>query len=124
MTDVFISYSRKDIAFARLLHQALNENDLETWIDWQAEVYGAIEGADAFVFVISETSLNSEICGLEIAQAVQHNKRLIPIVIKDVDAGQVPKDLAVLNECCGAAHGEVRGRIFGLPSVTQYFPIM
>jgi len=106
MTDVFISYSRKDIAFARLLHQALKENKLETWIDWQdippsadwlAEVYEAIEGADAFVFVISETSLNSEICGLEINHAAKHNKRLIPIVIKDVDAGQVPKELAVLN---------------------------
>jgi len=35
MTDVFISYSRKDIAFARLLHQALKENDLKTRIDWQ-----------------------------------------------------------------------------------------
>jgi WD40 repeat protein len=106
MTDVFISYSRKDIAFARLLHEALLENELETWIDWQdippstdwlAEVYEAIEGADAFVFVISETSLDSEICGLEIAHAAKHNKRLIPIVIKDVEAEQVPKELAVLN---------------------------
>jgi WD40 repeat protein len=106
MTDVFISYSRKDIAFARLLHQALKENGLETWIDWQdippsvdwlAEVYEAIEQADAFVFVISETSLASEVCGLEMAHAAEHNKRLIPIVIKDVDAGQVPKDLAMLN---------------------------
>jgi len=106
MTDVFISYSRKDIAFARLLHEALKDNDLETWIDWQdippsadwlAEVYEAIECADAFVFVISETSLNSEICGLEINHAAQHNKRLIPIVIKNVPAGQVPKELAVLN---------------------------
>ena len=68
MTDVFISYSRKDIAFARLLHEALVENDLETWIvwqdippsaDWLAEVYEAIEAADAFVFVISNTSLIS-----------------------------------------------------------------
>jgi len=106
MTDAFISYSRKDIAFARLLHEALVENGLETWIDWQdippsadwlVEVYEAIEGADAFVFVISETSLSSEICGLEIAHAAKHNKRLIPIVIKDVEAEQVPKELAVLN---------------------------
>ncbi|RLD01257.1 MAG: hypothetical protein DRI46_04610 [Chloroflexi bacterium] len=106
MTDVFISYSRKDIAFARLLHEALIENGLETWIDWQdippsadwlAEVYEAIEGADAFVFIISETSLASEICGLEIAHAAKHNKRLIPIVIKDVEAEQVPKELSVLN---------------------------
>lgn len=33
MADVFISYSRKDIAFARILHNALKENDFETWID-------------------------------------------------------------------------------------------
>jgi len=106
MTDVFISYSRKDIAFARLLHEALIENGLDTWIDWQdippsadwlAEVYEAIEGADAFVFVISETSLGSEICGLEVAHAAKHNKRLIPIVIKDVEAEKVPKELSVLN---------------------------
>ena len=56
MADVFISYSRKDIAFARLLHKALKANGLETWIDWQdippstdwlAEVYEAIEQAVA-----------------------------------------------------------------------------
>ncbi|MBW1804570.1 MAG: toll/interleukin-1 receptor domain-containing protein [Deltaproteobacteria bacterium] len=106
MTDVFISYSRKDIAFARLLHEALIENDLDTWIDWQnippsadwlAEVYEAIEAADAFVFVISDTSLISEICGLEINHANKHNKGLIPIVIKDVEAEKVPKELSVLN---------------------------
>ena len=34
MPDVFISYSRKDIAFARLLHEALTQGKVETWIDW------------------------------------------------------------------------------------------
>jgi len=106
MSDVFISYSRKDIAFARLLHQSLVENNLETWIDWQdippsadwlAEVFEAIEETDAFVFIISETSLASEICGLEINHAFKHNKRLIPIVIKDVEADKVPPELSVLN---------------------------
>jgi WD40 repeat protein len=106
MSDVFISYSRKDIAFARLLHKALIDNDLETWIDWQdippstdwlAEVYEAIEASDAFVFIISETSLDSEICGLEVAHAAKHNKRLIPIVIKDVDSDKVPDELAAVN---------------------------
>jgi WD40 repeat protein len=106
MSDVFISYSRKDIAFARILHQALKENDLETWIDWQdippstdwlAEVYEAIEQSDSFIFIISETSVDSEICGLEIAHAAKNNKRLIPIVINDIDAQIVPKELTVLN---------------------------
>jgi WD40 repeat protein len=106
MTDVFISYSRKDIAFARILHDALRNDDLETWIDWQdippstdwlAEVYEAIEGADSFVFIISPTSVDSEICGMEIAHAAKNNKRLIPIVINDIDPQIVPDQLAPLN---------------------------
>ena len=88
------------------MHQALLENGLETRIDWQdippsadwlAEVYEAIEGADAFVFIISETSLASEICGLEMTHAAKHNKRLIPIAIKDLEAEKVPRELSVLN---------------------------
>ena len=35
MTDVFISYSRKDIAFVLLQNEALIENGMDTWIDWQ-----------------------------------------------------------------------------------------
>jgi WD40 repeat protein len=106
MTDVFISYSRNDIAFARLLHQALKNNELETWIDWQdippsadwlAEVYEAIEQAETFIFIISETSVISEICELEISHAVRHNKRLIPIVINDIEPQVVPAQLAALN---------------------------
>jgi hypothetical protein len=62
MTDVFISYSRKDIAFARLLHEALIENGLETWIDWQDippsadrldEILQSIAEADAYVSIIA-----------------------------------------------------------------------
>lgn len=35
MSNVFVSYSRKDIAFARILHDALRAKDLDIWIDWQ-----------------------------------------------------------------------------------------
>lgn len=106
MSDVFISYSRRDIAFARLLHQALKEQHLEPWIDWQdippsadwlAEVYQAIEQSDTVVFIISPTSIDSEICGKEIAHAVKNNKRLIPLVVADVDPRQVSPSLAALN---------------------------
>lgn len=106
MSDVFISYSRRDIAFARLLHNALKEHEFETWIDWQdippsadwlAEVYEAIEGADTFMFVISDGSLTSEICGLEVEHAVRNHKRLIPIVVNEVDPQLVHPALAALN---------------------------
>lgn len=103
---VFISYSRKDIAFARVLNDMLLARGLESWIDWQdippsadwmAEVYAAIESADAFVFVVSRTSIDSEICSKEIAHAIKNRKRLIPIVLQDVDPSATPKVIADLN---------------------------
>lgn len=106
MADVFVSYSRTDIAFARMLHQALKDNGFETWIDWQdippsaewlSEVYEAIEKADTFVFLISQASVGSEICGLEVAHAAKNNKRLVPVVIGEVEPEQVAPELAALN---------------------------
>lgn len=106
MSDVFVSYSRSDIAFARLLHEALQEHNFDTWIDWQdippsvdwlEEVYQAIEEADTFLFIISKNSLDSEICSLEIAHAAKNNKRMIPVVIDNIKADQVPKPLRDLN---------------------------
>ena len=106
MPDAFISYSRKNIAFARLLMDAFEKHDIQVWIDWQdippsadwlAEVYEAIEQSDAFIFLISENSVVSEICSLEIAHAVKNNKRLIPIVVNEVEPTQVPGPLASLQ---------------------------
>lgn len=106
MTDVFISYSRRDIAFAHVLHDALKAKGLDTWIDWEdippsadwlAEVYAAIETTDTFVFVVSQTSIASEICNKEINHAVQNHKRLIPIVVQDVDTQTVPSVISAPN---------------------------
>jgi hypothetical protein len=40
MADVFISYSRKDIAFARLIQESLQESQVDTWIDWEQIAIG------------------------------------------------------------------------------------
>jgi hypothetical protein len=62
-----------------------------------AEVYEAIEAADTFIFMISEASGASDVCQLEIAHAEKNNKRLIPIVVNEVDPGSVHPTLAELN---------------------------
>ena len=106
MADIFISYSRKDIAFAGILHEALTENGIDAWIDWQdippsadwlAEVYDAIEQSDAFVFIVSEKSVASEVCNLEIQRALENNKRLIPVVVNEIEPHIVPPEIAALN---------------------------
>jgi WD40 repeat protein len=104
--DVFISYSRKDKEFARRLDEELTRRGREAWVDWEGirpteefmqAIYGAIEGADTFVFVLTPDSVASEVCGREIAHAAAHNKRMVPIVARDVNAKTVPETLAKLN---------------------------
>ncbi len=94
MSDVFISYSRRDIDFVRHLFDQLTARDREPWADWQdipptadwlAEIYRGIEAADSFLFIISPDSVASEICTLEIEHAVKHNKRLVPVVWQDAE---------------------------------------
>lgn len=106
MADLFISYSRKDMAFVRNLYDELAVRDFEAWVDWEGiapcaewleEIYAAIDAAESFLFVISSNSVGSEICKQELAHAAQQNKRIIPVVHVDVAAKEVPEDLAKLN---------------------------
>jgi len=106
MADVFISYSRKDIQFAQRIHQELEARDREPWVDWQDipptaewldEVYAGIQAADTFLFIISPDSVVSEICILEIEHAVQHGKRLVPVVLHDVEDDQVHSAMSAHN---------------------------
>ena len=92
MTDVFISYSRKDQTFVEVLHEALKKSKRETWVDWEGIAKGAewwkeielgIEGADTFVFVISPDSIASKVCQDEINHAIRYNKQIFPIIYRE-----------------------------------------
>jgi hypothetical protein len=65
------------------------------------EIFEAIEQADIFIFVISKTSVASEICNREIAHARANKKRIIPIVIEksinEIDPDRFSYDLSVIN---------------------------
>jgi WD40 repeat protein len=104
--EVFISYSRKDKEFVRRLDEELKRRDREAWVDWEdirptedfmQAIYGAIEGSDTFISVLTPDSVASVVCGREIAHAAAHNKRMVPIVARDVNPDTVPEPLAKLN---------------------------
>lgn len=93
MPDIFISYSRKDKAFVKRLFDALESHSKDAWVDWEnipltaewlEEIYSGIESSDAFAFVISPDSVRSEVCSLELGHAIEHNKRLVPIMHRDL----------------------------------------
>jgi CHASE2 domain-containing sensor protein len=96
--DVFISYSRRDQEFVRSLHNALVQINRPTWVDWQdimpteqwwKAIEIGIETASNFVFILSPDSVASEVCRREVEHAVRYNKRLIPVVRRDVDVSAV-----------------------------------
>src|SRR3984893_8356144 len=81
---VFISYSRKDIAFADRLEVALKARGFEPLIDrtdiyafeqWWERIEALIARADTVVFVLSPDAVGSEVALREVAFAASLNKR-------------------------------------------------
>jgi len=74
---VFISYSRKDSAFAERLVAALDvrglapridTRDLPDLEDWRRELLDFIRSSDTIVFIISPNSVDSPVCTWEVEQ--------------------------------------------------------
>jgi hypothetical protein len=64
--------------------------------EWNAQVFGAIERATVLLFLMSPDSLESSLCVLELDFAFQAEKRVIPIVVRDVDTAYIPDALRSL----------------------------
>lgn len=93
--SVFISYSRRDKPFVQRLVKAFNDLGRDVWIDWEDippvadwrnEIHSGIDNADDFVFIISPDSVESEVCGEELSRAIQLNKRLVPLLYREVNS--------------------------------------
>jgi WD40 repeat protein len=93
MSDVFISYSRKDNVFARKLFDSLKAKGKEVWADfedipkaadWWQEIQAGINAADTFIFIISPDSVRSDVCRQEVDHAIANNKRLLPLLYREI----------------------------------------
>jgi hypothetical protein len=103
---IFISYSRKDMAFADRIEAALKARGFEPLIDrteiyafedWWKRIEGLIGKADTIVFVLSPDAVASEIALKEATHAASLNKRFAPIVCRRVADGAIPEALRRLN---------------------------
>ena len=104
--DVFISYSRRDGEFVHSLVADLEARGKSVWIDTEGiaggEVFpdairSAIEGTDAFVFVISPDSVASRYCESEVEYALELHKRLVPVLREPVADEVLPEAIRVRN---------------------------
>jgi TIR domain-containing protein/NACHT domain-containing protein len=106
MAKLFISYSRKDSHTARKFIDAFESIDQDVWIDWEdlppavdwiQQILHAIEQSDIFIFFISPDSIVSEVCRVELGHASKNNKRIIPILLRDVDIKDAPEPIRKLS---------------------------
>lgn len=106
MPDVFVSYSRRDAEFVNRLAEALKTRGKDVFVDvdgirdaerFPEALRRAIEGSDAFVFVISPDSVGSPFCEQEVTHAAGLNKRIVPLALRPVDDGRIPEEIRVRN---------------------------
>lgn len=104
---VFVSYSRKDTPFAEALVADLGRHGFEAYLDtkliapgepWQDRLAGLIVKADAIAFALSPDSVDPKsVCDWELNEAERLQKRIIPVVCRNVADAEVPGRLKRLN---------------------------
>lgn len=91
--NIFISYSRREASFVDLLSDALDDNQLNVWVDYQSlipgrpwleQILAGIENADIFLLVVSRASLESKNVELEIQHALEQKKRILLAIFEAV----------------------------------------
>jgi len=98
--DVFISYARKDEERMKRLEGMLQDRRVSIWRDsrssgagrdYRIQIMEAIEGCDVCLYLVSGNSVASQSVTKEITQALEENKRIIPVFLsRDVE---LPKSL-------------------------------
>jgi tetratricopeptide (TPR) repeat protein len=103
---LFVSYSRKDLAFAQMLVGALAERGFDAFLDkmdiapgepWKERLASLIAAADTVVFAVSPDSIASSICAWELEESARLGKRVIPVVTRRIADADAPPALGRLN---------------------------
>ena len=95
MTQVFISYSRRDIRFVEKLAKDVEGKGYDVWFDltdleggdrWAQGIQDGIKESEYFVIVVSTNSIKSEWVEKEFLYASNQGLKIIPILFDDCEA--------------------------------------
>ena len=99
---IFVSYSLKDVAWARQFVEALASNGVDVWFDAyrippgspiQAEIEKGLRESDLIVTLITPESAQTPNLFFELGAAVGMGKAVVPIVPRGMDLSQLPHPL-------------------------------
>jgi hypothetical protein len=89
---IFVSYSRKDIKFAKKLAADLKRRGVPVWLDvlaippgerWDEVVENALEDSSHLLLVVSASSNRSRNVRAEWHYALEEDKHVIPLILED-----------------------------------------
>ncbi|NJN98939.1 MAG: toll/interleukin-1 receptor domain-containing protein [Anaerolineales bacterium] len=87
--DVFISYSRRDLAFVTQLHQELTKRGISAWFDkeniavadhWATSIVEGIRDCKVFVLALSPDSTASKNVRKEVDLAQRYDRKIVPLL--------------------------------------------
>ena len=94
MNEIFFSYSRSDSEFVGQMADELQARGVDVWVDtgeilageaWRHSIVEAIRNCKVFIIVLSPNSVASENVTKELTLAEQYDKRVLPLVIENVE---------------------------------------
>ena len=105
MRQLFVSYARENKCEVDDLVRHLETLGYEAWVDsslhggqpWWDEILNRIRECDAFVAILSRSTLRSEACGRERGWARQLNKPVLPVAVEPISSETLPRDLSMTH---------------------------
>ncbi len=99
--QIFVSYSHRDRPVADRIIKQLGGLGVSTWSDreiragtnWSDEIKKALEESDTILFLLSPHSLASECLRNELDVALAAGKKIVPVLVGDVDVSAIPEPL-------------------------------
>lgn len=126
---LFVSYSHRDTAKVYPILDALYDKKYRLWYDescetgndFRDELRMRIERSEAVILFVSESSMQSPFCGMEIIVARENGKRLYPIYL---DSVEVPPSFQILlsnthHSTTDNIDKLIKGMVRDLPAVTM-----
>ncbi|MFT5468407.1 MAG: hypothetical protein ACI8UO_003516 [Verrucomicrobiales bacterium] len=129
MTDIFISYSRRDIHIVEKLRADLGASGFEVWQDkerihgghrWKIQIEEGIENTGVFLLVASQNSFLTENVGDELEAALHDNK---PLILLNIGQAIPPNGLKWLNKYHAIFHQRNGSHIGEIAEALEKFGI-
>jgi WD40 repeat protein len=106
MTQVFVSYAEEDRSMMEKIRNSLRRKSLTVWTNktdiqigetWEEAIRRGIEQADNVLYLLSPDSIDSYEARTELEIAVSLNKRIIPVLVRELSTEKMPEGLRELQ---------------------------